>query len=458
MESVQEVFTSSNSTMATPVVHHILSGSFRSLSLFLLAFSPLHRTLSLVQKVDAFGPHQYLATNPRKDRVYTTSWTLPPVLSSWEVERPDAGRWSLKHLNNVPITATSSYISIPPPFTHAYSAGGPTGEVHFIDPETGGFGEKLQQILFVPEDELEKADKTRVALSHFASPFPSMPEPRLRSQRSCAISAQPRIPGFLMSTELSLFALSCSRYGSHAVEFSSATGHGFIPVLGTDTIEMYTRDPSSGLLTHIASIPSPRGAGAHDGPRHLKIHPNGKILYCVTEHTNLVDAYAITSTSLTYLASRSLLPSSIDPAHVPRFRGDTLILAPSTPEHPAPRTLFATTRGAKSSDKGWLSAFSLDPDGTFAEGAGEHFETPTSGGKANALDVLPKGDQAGQGVWILLTDDDDAAAGDGGGGVRVLEWDGVGKGVRVVAGWPAPGENGREGVRMEGGSHAVWLD
>lgn len=283
--------------------------------------------------------------------------------------------------------------------------------MHAIDPATGGFGEKLQQILFVPEDELEKSDKTRVGL----------------------------------------------RYGSHAVEFSLATGHAFIPVLGTDRIEMYTRDPVSGLLTHIASIPSPRG-DAHDGPRHLKVHPNGKILYCVTEHTNLVDAYAINPTSLTYLSSRSLLPPTTDPAHIPRFRGDTLLLSPLTPSHPSPRVLFATTRGAKPADKGWLSVFALNADGTFAEGPGEHVETPTSGGKANALDLLPKGDKEGEGMWVLLTDDDDAAAGEAGGGVRVLDWDGWGKGVRVVAGWPAPGDNGRDVVWMEGGSHAVWLD
>lgn len=45
-----------------------------------------------------------------------------------------------------------------------YSAGGPTGEVHAVDPETGGFGAKLQELLYVPADELEQADKTRVAL------------------------------------------------------------------------------------------------------------------------------------------------------------------------------------------------------------------------------------------------------------------------------------------------------
>lgn len=87
-------------------MHHILSGSFRSISLFLLAFSPLQRTLSLVQTVDAFGPHQYLATNARKDRAYTTSWALPPVLSSWDIERDEAGNpWRVNPINSVPISA-----------------------------------------------------------------------------------------------------------------------------------------------------------------------------------------------------------------------------------------------------------------------------------------------------------------------------------------------------------------
>lgn len=36
--------------------------------------------------------------------------------------------------------------------------------MHDVDPWTGGFGAKLQEMLYVPADELEKADKTRVAL------------------------------------------------------------------------------------------------------------------------------------------------------------------------------------------------------------------------------------------------------------------------------------------------------
>ena len=94
-------YPSFNNTTISPIVYHILSGSFRSLSLFLLAFSPSNRSLSHIQTVPAFGPHQYLACNDRKDRVYTTSWANPPSLSSWHV---DDGPRSVSHINTVPIS------------------------------------------------------------------------------------------------------------------------------------------------------------------------------------------------------------------------------------------------------------------------------------------------------------------------------------------------------------------
>lgn len=167
-----------NNTDSAPI-RHILSGSFRSLSLFLLAFSPSERSISCLQTIPAYGPHQYLAASQHKDHIYTTSWALPPSLSSWNVERSHP--WRVTHINTVPISefmksyykfrlfkhftaATSSYITIPPPYKYAYSTGGPTGEVHLINPNTGELKEKIQEILFVPDDELEKAEKTRKAL------------------------------------------------------------------------------------------------------------------------------------------------------------------------------------------------------------------------------------------------------------------------------------------------------
>ena len=132
----------------------------------------------------ALGPHSYLARNVHGDRVYATSWALPPALSSWSVDQTIDQPWMVEHVNTVPIcmyvisigiefwpiffialiAATSGYISIPPPYNHVYSTGGPTGEVHAINASSGGFGEEVQQILLVPADELAQADKTSMAL------------------------------------------------------------------------------------------------------------------------------------------------------------------------------------------------------------------------------------------------------------------------------------------------------
>ncbi|KXN84887.1 Muconate cycloisomerase 1 [Leucoagaricus sp. SymC.cos] len=474
-------------TSSTPLFHFI-SGSFRSLSLFLLAFDPVHRTVHHVQTISTLGPHQYLATNQHKDRIFTTTWAEPPSLQSWALQRSTTEPWRMSLLDQVPITATSSYIDIPAPFTYTYSVGGPTGEVHSIDETTGGFGKKTQEILFVPEADLPFADKTRVAL----------------------------------------------RYGSHGVESTSTPSYSltFVPVLGTNSIEVYSRDIDSGSLTHLCSTPSPRGAEANDGPRHVKLHPNGKLLYCVTEHSNIVDIYEITSqpTNVTipfvlkHVDSRSMLPDHIDPKSLHDFRGDTLLLTPPTAARPSPDALFTTTRGRTSATRGWLSIFALDENGYFETGNRGHaveavirYETPTSGGKANAIDLLTKrkipssqeesdgqgnaetddqgnaetGSESGtqphkqvylhsqsranqshsdqtkieeeedEGVWILLTDDDEVTAASGSSGVKILEWNGWGKdGVRVIAEWPVLGvddaeTNGEE--RMMGGSHTIWV-
>ena len=200
---------------------------------------------------------------------------------------------------------------------------------------------------------------------------------------------------------------------------------------------------------------------------------------------NLIDSYKILPTSLAYIASRSLIPrnqsedSSSSSNTTDRFRGDTLLLPPSTALNPAPKVLIATTRGSSSATRGWLSVFPLDSDGNFVDitpqllGLGDvgenlkrdeaqahRFRTPTSGGKANAIDILPK-PLSDSGLWILLTDDDDATASPTGvGALLVLEWDGwESGGIKLVAEWPSPdSSNIMEGERIRGASHAIWLD
>jgi carboxy-cis,cis-muconate cyclase len=61
----------------------------------------------------------------------------------------------------------SVYISAPAPYPYLYSVGGPTGEVHAINASSGGFGEQVQQLLFVPENELKQPDQTGGAVSIF---------------------------------------------------------------------------------------------------------------------------------------------------------------------------------------------------------------------------------------------------------------------------------------------------
>ncbi|KAF9027035.1 putative isomerase YbhE [Hymenopellis radicata] len=318
----------------------ILSGSFTSLSLWLLALtlpspkinSPSEASIRLVRSIPAFGPHQYLHISPDKDTVYATTWSLPPSLHAFSLP-------TLQHLGAAPITATSSYITIRDNWM--YSAGGPTGEVHRLPfPEPV----KEQQFLFVPEDELETADKTRVAL----------------------------------------------RTGSHAIEFSAGDlTRAYVPVLGTDAVHIYIVDPVTGLLAEEKVLKTPEGSG----PRHLKVHPNGQVLYVVTEHDNTLLTYSLPSLEL--LSTHTLYPPATSPSSpkVPvghaSYRGDTLMLSPSA------TTLFTTTRGATPATRGWLAAFPLTSSGLIAP----------LGGKANAIDVLSYPGEKDK-VLLVLTDDD----------------------------------------------------
>lgn len=98
------------------------------------------------------------------------------------------------------IAAISSYITLTN--SHIYSIGGPTGEVHAKPDETSttGFGEKVQEVLFVPEGELEGWDKTNKALVS----LPSL-------SGSCV-------------------ADGIQRYGAHGIEFDP-NGRAYIPDL-----------------------------------------------------------------------------------------------------------------------------------------------------------------------------------------------------------------------------------
>lgn len=138
------------------------------------------------------------------------------------------------------------------------------------------------------------------------------------------------------------------------------------------------------------------------------------------------------------------------------------MLSPSAAGSPNPQVLVTTTRGSDPELRGWLSIFPLDENGQFSKSRNEidRYQTPTSGGKANAIDLLSK-DSSGVGLWILITDDDDHTVSSGTGAIRVLEWDGWETGgVKEVAEWPSGAGEMYSGPepRIQGASHAIWLD
>lgn len=96
-------------TMASGSWLRSYSGSFKSAALYLLAFDPVLRTLNVTSTFDGFGPHQYLAFNENRSRIYATTWATPPHLSAWAVERSSSDASvqeapTLRHLGNADIS------------------------------------------------------------------------------------------------------------------------------------------------------------------------------------------------------------------------------------------------------------------------------------------------------------------------------------------------------------------
>ncbi|KPV77978.1 uncharacterized protein RHOBADRAFT_50502 [Rhodotorula graminis WP1] len=419
-----------------PRLHYLLSGTFNTLFLYLLAFSPYAPggpTLAVHRKYRAEGPHQFLALSEDRTTAYATTWAQPPTLSSWQVL--GGGKDGVRKLNTVPISATGSYLAVSPAslgFTppRIYQAGGPVAQTFAADPATGAFGEQLQEVIYLDggEDELRdpKTDKTRVAL----------------------------------------------RYGSHAVDLDPVHRRAYVPHVGRDSVFVYSLK-SDGTLEHLGEVPS-HGEKGHEGPRHSVPSPDGNKLYVVTEHTSYLDVYDVLPSSpfLSHSQRLSIIPPHQHPTRA-QYRGDTLRLSADR------RRIYVTTRGKTSSERGWVAVFDLARDGSVRErergagargegavepgyGARSRFETRNSGGKANAIEVFPFGGGSASGEghdWVVLTDDEQ-------GFVSVLEWRDEWDELREVAsvrlGVDAPREGDGAGEvdedeRGTGASHAVWL-
>lgn len=253
---------------------------------------------------------------------------------------------------------------------------------------------------------------------------------------------------------------------------------------GRDSIFVYSFK-QDGTLQELAEIPT-FGDKGHEGPRHSVPSRDGTKLYVVTEHSELTGTRAgrlrreYTDRNFRFLASfldvynvetdspylrhsqrLSVIPSSLDSARK-QYRGDTLRISRDG------ERLYVTTRGKTVAEKGFISVWELDADGSVVESTAfssersgyralHRYETETSGGKANAIEVFPfesaiDGEEQLSRDWLVLTDDEQ-------GFVTVLEWNEkkseLSEMARVQLGT-------QQGARTDeigtGASHAVWLN
>jgi carboxy-cis,cis-muconate cyclase len=87
------------------------------------------------------------------------------------------------------------------------------------------------------------------------------------------------------------------------------------------------------------------------------------------------------------------------------YRADVTVVSPSG------KYLFATARSNSSKLTGYISVFSLTPEGAVEKQLALS-PTPTSGGHSNAVSPFPWSDE-----WIALTDDEQ-------GWLEIYRWDG----------------------------------
>lgn len=409
---------------------HLVTGTFNSAALFVLSYDTLKAQLEVRHTVAAEGPHQFLALGRSASgaqTVYATTWASPSTLSSWHVDAED---YSLRFGNRREITATGSYVHVQPPayFTLSApgfgsqpgvarwlgSAGGPTGELHRIDPDSGELGEKVKELIFLPggQEELKSADKSRKAL----------------------------------------------RYGAHSFDCTPSTNDAgesieqiaFVADLGANAVQAY----SFPQLSHLYTIAS---ANQGDAPRHAIPHPHWPLVFTVTEHSNYLHAYLVPSyhsgpherqdSAPKLVATADLLPPSSNNQRS-NWRADTLRFS-SNLEY-----LFATTRGKSPSTKGSLLAYRLhisnNPQLQVKLSRVAHFETRTSGGKANAIELAPPlhpSPNHHHTDLLILTDDEQ-------GWLDIISFSDTNQSFTVQASTQLPN---LESGHFHGASHAIWL-
>ncbi|ETN46948.1 uncharacterized protein HMPREF1541_01137 [Cyphellophora europaea CBS 101466] len=391
--------------------HNFIVGTFNTPHLYTLSFvAP--STLSIVAKHPAVGSHSWLHLNESKTNLYATAWTEPPSVVAYTIS--DAAGRSVKQISLAPTATRSGYVTATS--TALYSAGGPSGEVFSLDSETGEIISPLDHI----NGHANGVNGTKSAI---------LPLQKLNF-----------LDGQEGNTANGVLDFGGLRHGAHSADLSPDNKALYVADIGRNCIWTYAVSEDGSLTLGEKHI-SPR---KDDGPRHVWPHPTGKHVYCLQEHTSIVDVFETSQggTILKHVQGVKIIPAEMSPK---LFWADEVRTSFSSGSQP--KYMYASTRGLEAETKGYLAVFALTEEGLVDEKQGDKglldmWQTPTSGGWANAVQPGPTVDGM---EYLALTDSEEGL-------VMVCSWDG--QTIRECARVKLQG--GTEG-KVEGAATAVWL-
>jgi carboxy-cis,cis-muconate cyclase len=352
-------------------------GTFNHPSLYLLQFHPptdsSPGTLKLVKEHAAIGGHSWLSLSKDKKNLYCTAWTSKPSIAAYKIS--SSGR-DIQFINAKHVKALSGYVCSN--YTHVFSAGGPSGEVFRLEAD-GAIGNLVQELDFITGQGENQSEK-RGAVAH--GDFGGL------------------------------------RHGAHSVDLSPDGKALYIADIGRNCIWTYSvlhekRGIDDAPLKLGSKHISPR---SHDGPRHTWPHPNGKVLYSLQEHSSMVDVFAVADDGVTleHRQGGKMLPEGGD---CKLFWADEVRYS-TGPDAAKPKYLYASNRGLESGTLGYVTVFELDEQGLLkSEQPIDIWQTPTSGGLANAIEPAPWRKEFGDVEYLAMCDSEEGI-------VFILSFDG----------------------------------
>ena len=387
-----------------PDDYDFIVGTFNTPQLYTLTFTP-PSTLTITKKHSAIGSHSWLHLTPPFDtsnptpaqprghsssiqrrNLYATAWTEPPSVVAYAVESPT----SIKMLGQARTKTRSGYVTASD--KACYSAGGASGEVFALDTKTGCF-------ISPPNS----SSTTGSSTSDIVEPLQPL---------SFVDDSTQKDDGSVMD-------FGGLRHGAHSADLSPDGKAMYIADIGRNCIWTYSIDGKDGTLKLCEKHVSPRSS---DGPRHVWPHPKGKVVYCLQEHTSMVDVFETdeAGVKLKHKQGVRIIPEGLE---VGKYWADEV--RTSLSDGGSPKWMYASTRGLEKGTKGYVAVYAINGDGFVDEGMGNSglcamWETPTSGGWANAVQPGPTVDGV---EYVAMTDTE--------GLVFVISWDG--KEVKEVA-------------------------